>query len=72
MAWIFVLGPPRERPIAWQPPSGFCPGGVLVGAGDGTVDHVDPAVAAAGEAIERPLPHARAGPAVEAGLDGQP
>jgi hypothetical protein len=65
MAWILVLSPPRERPIAWFSPSFLDARTVLMGSHNCTVDYAILVVSIGGEMLEHALPHARFCPAAE-------
>jgi hypothetical protein len=68
-AWILVVRPPRERPIAWTK-SPFCARRRAVGLDMGSVDRrgpVDPA--RSGQRLEDREPHALKAPAVVAVID---
>ena len=65
-AWILVLNPPRDRPIAWSSPAFFGTGAVLMSTYNGAVDHRIFVVGLSSEMLENLLPDARFGPSTEA------
>ena len=66
MAWILVLSPPRERPIAWSVPLFGGAGAMLMGAHDGGVDHRIFVVGIRRQMLEHLRPNPRLGPSAEA------
>src|SRR4029077_11307662 len=68
-AWILVLSPPRERPIAWSSPAFLGAGAMLVGAHNGAVDHRIFVVGVCGEMLKHPLPDTAFGPTAEPSVD---
>jgi hypothetical protein len=65
MAWILMLNPPRERPIAWSSLSFLGAGTMLMGTHDGAVDHRIFVVGIRCEMLKDALPDAGFGPPAE-------
>lgn len=70
-AWIFVDGPPRERPISCGPLF-YRARSVLMGAYDRGIDQVTLAVPLASEGLEEAREHAARRPPRESRVDGLP
>src|SRR5580698_8052969 len=58
ITWILVVGPPRERPMAWSSPPFECARTVLMSSDDGGVDHRVFVVRIVSQRLEKILPHA--------------
>ncbi len=68
-AWILVLSPPRDRPIAGPRRLFFGAGAMLVGAHNGAVDHRVFIVGVCGEMLKHQLPYTALGPTAEPQVD---
>jgi hypothetical protein len=68
-AWILVLSPPRERPIAWSSPAFFGHRRYAGGRHNGAVDHRVFVVGVCGEILKYPFPHTAFGPTAEPQVD---
>src|SRR5271168_173844 len=58
ITWIFVVSPPRERPMAWSRPFFKRAGAMLVGSYDGRIDHGVFIVRIICQGLEKTLPNA--------------
>jgi hypothetical protein len=70
-AWIFVDGPPRERPICWGPLSSRARG-VLMGAHDRGIDEIAFAVTLTRQRFYQSCKHSRLRPSRKARVHGLP
>jgi hypothetical protein len=70
-AWIWVVNPPRDQPIACAP-FFMGAGATLLSAHDGGVNHHVFVVVIAGQEPENPLGNAALGPSVEVLIDNLP
>src|ERR1019366_6529970 len=72
ITWIFVVRPPRERPMAWSHPLFRGPGAVLVRPDDGGVDHRVFVVWVIRQGLEKTLPNPARRPTRKALVDVLP